>query len=325
MLRLFGFLVLAIVGASGILFLDFNRAVQQANAADEPPPSFEAYLETVPKKLAALTRSARAGGTALSLAEMLPRVPEGWTMRPLEDGDIESFLPRSGDAGDPAAAERVQAVGSLQVEDGATVAIQAYERGERRVLVKAVRYPDVIFTGPMALQQRFDLQTQTAQFLEISAMTVRGLDVIEDALPDGMRGRLFMADVGAQIHLRLLAPRRMPDRDLLPFFETLHVKAMNAAVVDRRDGLGDLPVIVLASALDRDQRNAYDADRAARAAAEAERVLEQRATAEAQVAAAAALEPGEEATAPQPEPAATVLEAKCEQGADGVKRCRVAD
>ena len=97
-------------------------------------------------------------------------------------------------------------------------------------------------------------------------MTVRGLDVTEDLLPEGFRGRLFLADVGAQIHLRVLAPKRMKDEDLVPFFETLHVKAMNADVIDKVEGLGEVPVIVLASALDDTERDAYHADRATRAA-----------------------------------------------------------
>jgi hypothetical protein len=325
LLRLIGFLAMLTIGGGGFLTLDYSMARKLAAAGDDGNLTISEYLGGLSERIARVTSSSAPPGLPTRLQDMLPKPPEGWTVRPAVAEDVAGFLPRSGVEADARAVALVQDVVNENVANAAEVAILTYERGERRVIVKAVRYPDVIFTGPMALQQRFDLQTQTAQFLEISAMTVRGLDVIEDALPDGMRGRLFMADVGAQIHLRLLAPRRMPDRDLLPFFETLHVKAMNAAVVDKRDGLGDLPVIVLASALDRDQRNAYDADRAARVAAESERAREERAAAEAQVAAAAALKPEDEATAPKPEPAATVLEATCEQGADGVKRCRVAD
>jgi hypothetical protein len=318
-LRLFGFLVLALVGASGILFLDFNRAVQQASAADEPPPSFEAYLETVPKKLAALTRSARAGGTALSLAEMLPRVPEGWTMRPLEDGDIQSFLPRAGDAGDPAAAERVQAVGSLQVEDGATVAIQAYERGERRVVIQLIRLPDSIFRGLDAIERRHDLQVQAAELRGRPFMTVRGLDVTEEFLGEGMRARFFSASVGAQIQIRVLASRRSTDAELVPFFETLNVKAMNAAVVDRKAGLGELPVLVLGSALTEEDRAAYEADRAARAASA---VLEAGALlAAAKEKRALTPDSGNDAGKAEPKPGIT---ADCRTDAGGIKRCSVA-
>lgn len=325
MLRLIGFLAMLTIGGGGFLTLDYSMARKLAAAGDDGDLTISEYLGGLSERIARVTSSSAPPGLPTKLQDMLPKPPEGWTVRPAVAEDVESFLPRNGTQADPRALALVQDVVNEDVANAAEVVILTYERGERRVIVKAVRYPDVIFTGPMALQQRFDLQMQAAQFIESSALTVRGLEVTEDLLPEGMRGRLFMADVGAQIHLRLLAPRRMQDRDLLPFFETLHVKAMNAAVVDRRDGLGDLPVIVLASALDRDQRNAYDADRAARATAEAERVREQRAAAEAQVAAAAALAPVEDATAPQPEPAATVLEAKCEQGADGVKRCRVAD
>jgi hypothetical protein len=325
LLRLIGFLAMLTIGGGGFLMLDYSMARKLAVAGDDGELTFSEYLGGLSERVARVTSSSAPPGLPTRLADMLPKPPEGWTVRPAVAEDVAGFLPRSGVDVDARAVALVQDVVNEDVANAAEVVILTYERGERRVIVKAVRYPDVIFTGPMALQQRFDLQMQSAQFLEISAMTVRGLDVVEDALPEGMRGRLFMTDVGAQIHLRVLAPQRMPDRDLVPFFETLHVQAMNAAVVDKRDGLGDLPVIVLASALDRDQRNAYDADRAARAAAEAERSLEQRAAAQAQIAAAAPPEPQEEAAAPVAEPVAKVLEAQCEQGADGVKRCRVPD
>ena len=72
-----------------------------------------------------------------------------------------------------------------------------------------------------------------------------------------------MADVGAQIHIRVLVPKRMKEAELVAFFETLHVKAMNASVVDNVEGLGDVPVIVLASALTDEDREAYLARKSA--------------------------------------------------------------
>lgn len=126
MLRLFGFLVLVLVGAGGFLFLDFNRVVQEASAAEAEPPSFQAYLETVPQKLGSLAELSRSSPRARALVDMLPRAPDGWTMRPLADGkggDIEGFLPRAGDKAEAEAIKLVQAVGSSKVKDGATVAI----------------------------------------------------------------------------------------------------------------------------------------------------------------------------------------------------------
>lgn len=325
LLRLIGFLVMLTVGGGGFLALDYSMARKLAGTGDGAELTFRDYLGGLSGRIMRVNSQSAPTGLPTDLQAMLPKPPEGWTVRPAVAADVEGFLPRNGTQVDPGALALVQDVVNETVANAAEVVILTYERDERRVIVKAVRYPDVIFTSLMAMQQRFDLQMQTAQFLEMSAMTVRGLDVIEDSLPEGLRGRLFMADVGGQIHLRVLAPSRMQDRELVPFFETLHVKAMNAAVVDKREGLGDLPVIVLASALGRDQRNAYDADRAARAAAEAARSLEQRAAAEAEVAAAAVVEPTPDAPEPKAEPASSVLEAQCEQGADGVKRCRVPD
>jgi hypothetical protein len=204
------------------------------------------------------------------------------------------------------------------------------------VLVRAVRYPNLIFTSAAAMDQRTELQAMAAQFRGTDFMTVRGLDVTEDLLPEGFRGRLFLADVGAQIHIRLLAPKRMKDAGLLPFFETLHVEAMNASVIDKVEGLGKVPVIVLASALDDTDRDAYFAARSARVAEEASREEAARLVAEAEAAAA----PVEESIGvsgligslfkseePKPEVAAPVEKKPatpdCTTSDNGVKRCKV--
>ena len=79
--------------------------------------------------------------------------------------------------------------------------------------------------------------------------------------------RLFLADIGGQIRLNLLVSARMKDRDLVPFLQTLDVAALNDSVFDRRPGLGQVPMIVLASALGKEARAAFEADVAARAAA----------------------------------------------------------
>ena len=112
------------------------------------------------------------------------------------------------------------------------------------------------------------------------------------------------------------------------------VKALNAGVIDKVEGLGEVPVIVLASALEEAEREAYIADVAAREAEAAEAAAR---GAEQQQQAEAAGEPqarqtgggllgglfggGDEAAAPEePAPGATT---SCSTGQDGVKRCRV--
>lgn len=315
MLRLFGFLVLGLAGAAGILFLDFNRAVQEASAAEAEPPSFQTYIESVPQKLASLTESSRFYARAPDLSEMMPRAPDGWTMRPVADADIEGFLPRSGTDADAAMIDLVKAAANSKAGDGATVAVQAYERGERRVVVQLVRLPDNIFTDPALADRRHDLQVAAAELRGRPFLTVRGLDVTEEFLGDGMRARYFSADVGAQIQIRVLGSRKLKDADLVPFFETLNVTAMNAAVIDRQPGLGEVPVLVLGSALSEADLAAYEADRAARAALDLQRADELKAMAEL----AAIANPAETAPAKNASPVST----ECRNGPGGVKRCSI--
>lgn len=320
MLRLFGFLVLALIGAGGLLFLDFNRMVKAAGASDAEPPSFQAYLQTVPQKLASLTASTGSSAPKLSLEAMLPRAPEGWTMRPLADdnADIAGFLPRSGDTAEAASVGLVKAVASSKVGRGATVALHAYERGERRVVIQLIRQPDDIFTGLDAIDRRHALQVQAAEVRGRPFLTVRGLDVTEEFLGDGMRVRYFTANVGAQIEIRVLASRRLEDAALVPFFETLNVQAMNAAVVDRQPGLGEVPVLLLASALNEDDRAVYEADRAARAASAVQRAdaLRDQAT----DALAATTEGADASPTEDPQPGVATSECRT---VSGVKRCSV--
>lgn len=315
MLRLFGFLVLALLGAGGILLIDFNRLVQEAAAAESEPPSFQDYLESVPEKIVSLTASTRPATRTVSLADMMPPAPEGWTARPLAEGnggDIEGFLPRAGREGDAGGVELVKAAASTRVEAGATVAIQAYERGERRVVIQLVRLPDAIFANLDAADRRYEAQVHAAELRGRPFLSIRGLDVTEEFLGDGLRARYFTAAVGAQIKLRVLASRRLTDDDLVPFFEYLPVQAMNAAVVDGQPGLGEIPVLVLASALSETDRTAFEADRAARASDAISRARVARDMAKAELAATAEAAPGDPAQSAAPE---------CKTGAGGIKRC----
>ncbi|HLQ19822.1 MAG TPA: hypothetical protein VK146_12670, partial [Tabrizicola sp.] len=270
MFRLIGFLVMFTATAGGYMYFDYRMSAKWSGREDAEGLTFAEYLSGLSGRLSGLTGSAAASGLPTKLADMLPKPPEGWTVRPTEPKDIDGFLPKStGKNTDKKAVEAVTQVASADAGSGTEVAVLTYEKGDRKVVIKAVRYPNMIFTSFAAMQQRMELRMMSAQFRGTEFATVRGLDLTEDLLPDGFRGRYFLADVGAQIHLRILAPKRMTDKDLLPFLETLHVKAMNAGVIDKVQGLGDVPVIVLASALDEAGREAYLADLARRAAGEA--------------------------------------------------------
>jgi hypothetical protein len=279
--RLIGFLVMFTATAGGSMYFDYRMSAKWSGQAESGGLTFPQYLSALPGRISGLTGGAGASGMPTRLADMLPAAPEGWTLRPADPADVEGFLPKSTKKADKAAVAAVQTVGKAEGGSGTEVVAVTYEKDDRKVVIQATRYPNVIFTSDASLQQRTELQMTAPQFRGTEFMTVRGLDVTEDLLPDGFRGRLFLADVGAQIHLRVLAPKRMTDAELLPFFQTLHVEAMNASVIDKVDGLGRVPVIVVASALDDAGRATYLADVAARKADETLRYEAQRQAAEA--------------------------------------------
>lgn len=336
MFRLLGFLVMFTLTAGGFMVVDYKMSARWAGREDAEGLTFREYLGGLSGRIAGLGAGG-SNGMPTKLADMLPKPPEGWKVRPVEAGDTDGFLPKNSKKADKAGVAAVAAMAKGEAGSGVEVAALTYEKGDRKLIVKAIRYPNVIFTSFMAMQQRMELQMQTAEFRGTEFATVRGLDVTEDLLPEGFRGRMFFADVGAQIQLRVLAPKRMKDEELVPFLETLHVKAMNAGVVDKVEGLGDVPVIVLASALDGAEREAYLADVAARAATEAARTEAERTEAEAAQAAESPVEgdtgggflsglfggSDDPAAATEPKAVEKSAKAACATGKDGVKRCTV--
>ena len=331
MFRVLSLLVTLVFGLGAFAVADFTTSGRWSGRTDAEGQGFLAYLRGYPGFVAG--QGGGATGLPRELAAMLPRAPEGWTGRPTEAADIDAFLPEDRRSAPADVLAHIQAVAQEAKGRGVETAALTYERDGRTVIFQAVRYPDSTFTDLAALSERVELQTRAARFSGTEFMTVRGLDVQEDLLPDGVRARYFFANVGAQIHLRVLAPERMRDRDLVPFFQTLHVAAMNAAVVDQQAGLGQVPVIVLASALDGDARAAYVADLADRQAAQAAD-REARHQVDAARLAETQPEPGAgggflsslfgqaEAEAPQEETSAPQV--VCDKGTGGSKRCSVA-
>jgi hypothetical protein len=328
-LRLVGFLLTFVLGVGGFIAVDYTMAKRWASSEDSQGLTFGEYIGGLSGRLSGGLASS-SSGLPTTLAEMMPTAPKGWTVRPAVDSDIAGFLPKNGVKVPPEARTYVEEVGRTADGPGVESIVLTYEKGERRVVIKAVRFPDLIFTSFMAMQQRMELQMVQPEFRGRDFMTVRGLDVAEDILPDGFRARYFMAHVGAQIHLRVLASKRMTDDDLVPFFQTLHVKAMNASVIDKQDGLGDVPVIVLASALDDATRETYAADRAARERAEAQQREAERIAAEAEAQKASAAEANEAGTeltgegslTEQKDSGSKLLRGECQERA-GTKFCGV--
>ena len=181
------------------------------------------------------------------LAMMLPKAPEGWTMRPTEPGDIDAFLPAEGSE---KALREVRAAINPRGGNGVREVRMTYANGARKVVFELVRYPDFVFTSFAAAHLKMELQMNSSRFSGRGFMTVRGMEINENELPDEIGLRYLVGDVAGQIWLRALAPRTMTDQDLLPFFETLHVPAMNANVIEKVAGMGEVPVIVVASVLE---------------------------------------------------------------------------
>ena len=335
MIRLVGSFIMFAITAGGYMYFDYTMSAKWSGREDAEGLTFTEYLSGLSGRIAGLSSASAASGLPTELAAMLPKPPEGWTARPVVAADIEQFLPKSTGDADKKAMAAIETMVLSDGGKGTEVATLAYEKGDRTVLIRAVRYPNIIFTSFMAMEQRFTLQMQSAEFRGTEFMTVRGLDVTEDLLPEGFRGRYFVADVGAQIHIRVLAPKRMKDAELVPFFQTLHVEAMNASVIDKVEGLGQVPVIVLASALADAEREAYLAAVAARDAEEASREATQREVAEAEAAEAPAedtgggllsgLFGGDDDTGAKIEKPGDSGAGKigCEVGENGVKRCTV--
>lgn len=279
------FVPVAAIGAYAAL--DFYNVNNMARTGDGDGVSVGEYISgIVPAVGAWLDPAPAAPQMPTELADMLPKAPEGWTMRPTEPADIDAFLPASApDSAPDSAGEKlaayVRAVVNPRGGNGTREVRMTYENGPRRVVFELVRYPNFIFTSFGAMQIKMELEMISSRYNGQNFMTVRGMDFTEDVLPQEVGLRYFFGHVSSQTWVRVLAPRSMTDQDLLPFFQTLHVPAINADVVEKVAGMGDVPVIVLASALDEESR-------AARAAAQATEETERAAKHAAALAAQAA-------------------------------------
>lgn len=272
-LRLAFGLFFSTIALLGYMAFDYTMANRAIVATGAEPIGFFTYVKgwTGLAEILARGEEDGEGGAAppsATLLSMLPKPPEGWTLRPAEEADGQPFLTAGLDEN-----ARVLVLAAVTPETGKGVdrAAQTYQNGARSVVIELIRYPDIIFTSIAAMTQKMQLQMASLDVPGKEFMVVRGLDVREARLGTAAAARVFLADVGGQIHLRVLAPATMTDQELLGFFETLHVPAMNADVVEKVAGLGEVPVIVLASVIDAETRKAREVERtAAREAAEAD-------------------------------------------------------
>ncbi len=280
------FLLFPLIFAGGYLAFDFwmvNRSRWQEGDGVSVTEYLSGWLSLGGAVSAAVTDDPDAPALPGDLAAMLPKPPEGWTVRPAEPADADAFIDKGADK---KAADYVRAVLKDRSGKGLEQVRQTYQNGGKTVVFELVRYPDFIFTSFAAMHLKFELQMSGPEFRPTDFMTVRGLEMREDLLPDGIAMRYFVGDVSDQIWVRVLASRGLADEDMLAFFQTLHVPAMNARVVEKVAGMGEVPVIVLASVIDAETRAARESEQAA----EAERLAEERAKAEAEMAEQAAAE-----------------------------------
>lgn len=275
MLRQISLVALLVFLLSALVMLDFKAAQRRAIAGDLEAYGFvEHVIGFGPRLVQFATSGFGSDQTENSprLMAMMPRMPDGWDSRALDDDDLAALLSKNPKNDDPATIGLIQDILSPRASQGAEVAMAVYAAKGRLVVFKLIRQPDDLFTDPA---RRRDLDAMIASrpsSLSHDFMRVRGMDVAEIVLPDRIRARVFTAELGAQLRLWVLASKKMGDDDLVPFFETLDVAAMNAAVRDKEHGMGEIPLIVVVSDLREAERTAYEADRAARSSERAARL-----------------------------------------------------
>jgi hypothetical protein len=288
-LRLVLMLVMPVLAGGFYLAFDFWNVNRMAKYGDGDGVTVGEYISGWVSFGSAMNEDTAAGkGVALptELLAMLPKAPEGWTVAPSAATDLDDYLPKGTDK---KVKKYVKAVVADRSGRGLAQARQTYRNGTDIVVFELVRYPDIIFTSFAAMDMKFTLQMTGTEFQGRSFMTVRGMEIKEDVLPGDVGLRYFVGDISDQIWLRVVTSETMTDEGLLRFFETLHVPAMAADVIEKQEGMGELPLIVLASVIDDQTRAALETEQAEqttrlaeeRAAKEAEQKAEEQAAAEA--------------------------------------------
>ena len=252
-------LMVPVIGVCGYFAFDFYTVNKFARMGDGDGVSVGEYISGIVPGAAAIGVGVEAPpDMPTALVDMLPKAPEGWVIRPTEPGDIAAYMPENVDE---KAALYVGAVVNPRGGNGTEEARLTYTNGPKLVVFEAVRHPNFIFTSFGATQLKMELQFTSSLYRGSDFMTVRGMEFTEDLLPEEAGLRYFYGNVSSQIWIRVLATRSMTDMDMLPFFETLHVPAINASVVDKVSGMGEVPVIVLTSAMDAERRAAREAEK----------------------------------------------------------------
>ena len=308
-------LMVPVIGVCGYFVFDFYMANKFARMGDGDGISVGEYIAGIVPGVEAIGVGVETPPEMpTNLADMLPKAPEGWAIRPTEPGDIAVYLTENVDE---KVKRYVGAVVAPRGGNGTEEARFTYTNGSKLVVFEAVRHPNFIFTSFGATQLKMELQFTSSLYRGSDFMTVRGMEFTEDLLPEEAGLRYFFGNVSSQIWIRVLATRSMTDMDMLPFFETLHVPAINASVVEKVSGMGDVPVIVLASAMDAERRAAREAEKGTGKLSRAQERERKKAERAAEKAAAKLKKAAEREAA---EAAAAVEKAEAQQKADDLAK-----
>ena len=279
-LLLLRFILFPLFGLTFYLSIDYWNANRIARYGEGDGITVGEYLKGWVSFAGVVTEDETATKLPGELAQMMPKAPEGWSMQATVPEDLEPYLPKGTDR---KLAAYLRAVVNPRKGKGLNEVRQTYVRDGQIVIVEMIRYPDFVFTSFAATAMKMELQMTSTKYSPRSFMTVRGMEFVEDVLPEKEEVplRYFIGNVASQIWVRVLASASLSDPELLAVFQTLHVPAMNADVVEKVPGMGEVPVIVLASAMEADARAEWEAERARQVAEEAEKAAAARAEQEA--------------------------------------------
>jgi hypothetical protein len=220
---------LALILGLGALALGHRMATDRALAEGAAAPTFLGWTMGLATDVlpGGLAEDPASRPMAPEILALLPPAPPGWTARAVTAADAARFP-----GTDP-----THALFAPYPEVGVTDARLAYDSAAGSVVMALVRHRDGIFTNPLS-GRKYTLRDESEVARGSDFMTTRGLIVREAPQPKTPGPRLFLAHVGMQLHLRVIAPAGTPDADLLPLFRGLDVTALAAAVIEPEPGLG---------------------------------------------------------------------------------------
>ena len=140
MFRLLGFLVMFTLTAGGFMVVDYKMSARWAGREDAEGLTFREYLGGLSGRIAGLGAGG-SNGMPTKLADMLPKPPEGWKVRPVEAGDTDGFLPKNSKKADKAGVAAVAAMAKGEAGSGVEVAALTYEKGDRKLIKAGFEIP----------------------------------------------------------------------------------------------------------------------------------------------------------------------------------------